>query len=646
MKSINFKAYVRLDLRRFFKPLKLWIFLLVLAVCLYFVQDGIWNYKGIVESKTEFQNIEQVNVKKFTNYTQYGLYGFRLLFIPSPLSVLFSHTGIISDLTAFVDSGARLRINKSILGKNLYVENNNGFNDFAGFTFFVITITSLFWGYGTFRHPKFLKLLASISRYWKIYFAYVGAKFFVFFLVIVVIGLFALFLMLLNNVYLSQDEFVNIFVFLGLTVMVAVFFFLLGTIAGSFQSKTTGFIAMISAWFVLMVLIPGVITKFIAKRADTITSSYNIEQRKLKLLMEFEKFARNEGQRYTSMEEKTRQERDLIEGYWKNEFKKIQAIEKKMQEEMMDNLIYYRWLTVFFPTTFYQAAANEIGSKGYTNFFNFYERTQQLHAKFVRYYFNKKFYSNYSEVEPFIKGDENVFYGQTWRPENILWGICLTFIYCGILAFISLYRFKRTIYSFPANWQTGLKNPTLKMKKGELRIFYVEDERFSHQLYNLLAGQHIDFKMNGFIDKIYIDDIDIGSFILRDEFLFLGRFEKMPGDLRGCDLINLIQGIFPKTPCSWKTLDHMSREDKENLYLAILKNKKSDIYLIDDIGKGMPIKFILDLKKQMEILSREGALVIYLTTDYQPSVISLRKEETFFNHSRWLDVVESLDGIT
>lgn len=641
-----FKTYFALDCKRIFKPLRIWVFILVLMISLYFVQEGIWEYEGLNVNKANFLRLERENIKTFINYTQYGSFGVRLLFFPSPASVFFPNTGLDPDYTALIDSGARLRINNSFLGKNLYAENINGFNDFSGFLFFVVSITGLFWGYVALRYPKLFKFLVSFSSYRSVFFSYIGAKFLLLAVLIIITAGGAILVTLINDIHLASKDIGDIGVFIGMILLVALFFFLMGTIAGSFKSKVVGIIGVVISWFVFMVLIPGAITKFVAEKADNITSMYNIEQEKLKILMDFEKRAYDQAQRYKSIQEKQESNRRLADDYWNNEFKKIQTVEGKMQKEMMDNFHYYQRLSMLFPTTFFQSVSNEVSSKGYGNFFRFYKYSQDVHEGFVKYYQVKKFYSNYSRVVPYLRGEDNVFRGECMLPENFIPGLVITCIYIAGLLWISLFGFRKVLYSFPANWEIGLKNPTLKMKKGELRIFYVEDERFSHQLFNLLSGRGKAFKENAFIGKVFIDEKDICIQPPDEKFLYVARIENIPGDIRGCDIVRLSGGTPKETTCSKKSLEQLTREEKENFYLSLFNGKKFDIYLIDDIGKGMSITFILELKRRLEKLSREGALVMYLTTDYQPPFISLKKEETFFNHTRWVQVVESLEGIT
>jgi len=643
-------GYSKLELTRFMSPKKIGLFLLILIVSLYFINDGIGKYEKINEKKEVFQEIEKANVKKFINYSQYGAFGFRLLFIPSPINIIFFNSGVSQELVAFLDSGARIMLYNSLLGENLYSEKSYGFNDFSSFFLLIISILSIIWGYFSLWQPEFMKILANFSSCKKAYFSYMFAKLMVLNLFIIITIACALILMVFKGIHISQEEFLNIIIFLVLIIITSFIFFLLGTIGGSINSRVFGIILVMAIWFVLMILIPRAQIKIISKKADNITSAYKLEQRKLDVLSEFEKIALDEGRRYTSMEERKQSERKLIEGYWNNEFRKIQAIEKGMQKEMRENYHFYKWIAILFPTTFYHFVTGEISSKGYENFFDFYEFAQNHQEKFVRYYLNKKFYSDYSKVESYIKGDKNLFYAHSRVPGNFGWGILLTLFYIWVLVFVSFVRFKKMLYRLPTNWKSGLKNPRLNLKKGELRLFYVQDRRFTYQLYNLFSGKNKLFKQNGFEGKVYIDDKDIVVHPQEEKFLYLSRFDHLPEDTLVGDFLRLIGliGIDVNPGFAKKHFSMLTREEKEELYLSILKQTRveRDIYLIDDICKGMSIPFILRFKKQMETLSQRGSLVIYLTTDFSPPVISLRKEETFRNHNEWLTMAEKLEGLT
>ncbi|MCP4153747.1 MAG: hypothetical protein GY757_38835, partial [bacterium] len=81
-----------LEWRRFTARNNLVVFLLYWGLALFFVYDGVQQYKDIQQSKENFCRCEQMKLDLYINYSQYGGVGFRILSLPSPLSVFFSNS--------------------------------------------------------------------------------------------------------------------------------------------------------------------------------------------------------------------------------------------------------------------------------------------------------------------------------------------------------------------------------------------------------------------------------------------------------------------------------------------------------------------------------------------------------------------------
>ena len=171
------------------------------------------------------------------------------------------------------------------------------------------------------------------------------------------------------------------------------FFYILGTAVGSLKSKAVGMVTLIVLWFVSVFLLPGIISKLVSKRAGNITLNYQLELKKLKALMSFEQETNKKHGTLPLGEKISDEAKEAIEGYLQNEFQEINRLEKGMIEEMDDNVKFYHRLSSFFPSTFYQSVHNEVSSRGYKNFIDFYHHVHDLKKRFVRFYFEKSFYS-------------------------------------------------------------------------------------------------------------------------------------------------------------------------------------------------------------------------------------------------------------
>ena len=439
----TFKATFIMEAQRLLDKKTVGVLLLFLILCLYFVQTGVNNYQSIIETREEFQDIERMKVRQYINYAQYGAYGFRMLFVPGPLSVYFVNSSVISELTANVDSGERLNIYNSFKGRTLFAEKTGGFKDFSGIMLLMGSLLVLYFGYESMIHKDYLRFMAGFADPGKLFLSIAFSRVIIFSVFFFFIGGLSLLVLKLNRIRLSSDQWPHWFAFMGVLVLLSVFFFALGTIAGTFKSRFTGFVTLISMWFVFVFLVPWVVNAITAHDADNIASNYQLELEKLKILMGFEKEA--EEMEGPVTDSNTETERLLVESAWNNELNAIRDLEKKLADEMHSNIYRFQKLSCFFPSTFYLSAGNEIGSKGYENFIRFFDRILTLKWKFIRFYIDKKYYSDLSKVESFIKDSENLFYSQTVLPRGFLRGVLIALVYILVLFVVSYARFKRSV---------------------------------------------------------------------------------------------------------------------------------------------------------------------------------------------------------
>jgi hypothetical protein len=443
-----FLATSLLESKRLLKKKTIAPFLFLSLLSLYFVQVGLNNYINIIKNKGEFQDIERLKVKQYINYSQYGGYGFRVLFIPSPLSIYFVNSSTISELTANVDSGERLYIYNSYKGKTLFADKGGGFKDFSGIMLLLGSLLVLFLGYESFIHRDYLRFMYGFVDYKKLFFSTVLSRVFILVFFFLFNAGLSLILLEIKGVRFLEGEFAHFFIYLVKLVVLLVFFFALGTIAGSFKSGFTGFVMVIISWFVLVFLFPGIVNTIISRKADNIVSNYKLELQKLKSLMDFERQSFEE-LGYTTKDNLDAVRRHL-EDFQEKGYPKIQAFEERLRDEMVENIRYFEFLSSLFPSTFYLSTSNEISSKGYESFILFFDYIRELKKKFVRFYLDHRYYSDDPfdaprTVESFIKGTENLFYSKSRTPRGFSLGILLTLVYIAGLFIVSYSRFKQSL---------------------------------------------------------------------------------------------------------------------------------------------------------------------------------------------------------
>ncbi len=82
--------------------------------------------------------------------------------------------------------------------------------------------------------------------------------------------------------------------------------------------------------------------------------------------------------------------------------------------------------SVLFPTTFYHFLTGEASGKGYYGYLDFMDYIMKLRNRFVQYYLKKRYESNDTVVESFVKNDENIFRARSRLPKTFWLGLLTT----------------------------------------------------------------------------------------------------------------------------------------------------------------------------------------------------------------------------
>lgn len=624
------KSFFLFELKRFFCVRNIIIFILFLLIALFIIQKGVSDYKNTLNQKEVFQDIELNKVSMYINYTQYGTYGIRMLFVPSPMSVFFTDSCIIPDMTSYVDSGERLKIYQPLKGKNLFDLKKTGFTDFSGIILFFGTLLALLYGNSSFKQDDYIKFLSTLSSPGQVFFSILVSRIAIIFLLILVLVGSALILIMVNGMSLSFNFYLVSFILL--IFLVSLFFYILGTSIRLFRCRTGGIVAPLSLWFALLFLVPILINFYVAKKSNNITPLYKLEMDKFKIFSDFEKSAIEKGVTYRYGEKLTERVKETVLSYWNNEFKKIEALEEKMHDEMKSNISLYQYLSKFFPTTFYQSMTNEISSRGYDNLVEFYKKVQVLKREFVKNHIDKIYFSNFSKVESFVKGDENVFYGRSRMPENFKWGYLLNLFYIGLLTWFSYGRYKKFLYKEPKKEFPKPNQKPIHLNKRKYKVVRIQGEDIKNRVYNLLSGKRSKKSVKGFVGKLFIDNTDIAAGTGKIEFLYLCLPEAIPGDIKVedflCFLFRMTQCPKEKkkqllknpqiSPHLKKTFDQLEHHEKILVLDSIFDMKTFDLYVVNDLCKGAPLEIFTAFDARMKELASDGFKVLYLTTQPVP----------------------------
>jgi len=239
--------------------------------------------------------------------------------------------------------------------------------------------------------------------------------------------------------------------------------------------------------------------------------------------MDFEKKAYGEIGIFKSGKEAPAEVKALAERYWRKEFQVIHAIEGELKKEIEKYVRRYETYSLFFPTTFHLLTNNALSSKGYRGFLGFYSHVRALKWRFLRFYIDRKFYTDHTGVENFVKDKENMYDSAAVLPGNFGAGLLTMLLYIAGGGVVSYYRFKGSLFSTPGKGAKELDALDIELKKGATFVMLANGGTVANGLYNFFSGQ-----ARGFKGRVRLEGLDLKT----EPCLYLCRPGKIPGDIR------------------------------------------------------------------------------------------------------------------
>ena len=638
------------EVLRFFSWRNIIILVLLFALVLGYIQYGVFKYEKSLGKEENFKEFEKTKVTSFQNYRQYGFYGFRMLMLPHPVSIFFINSTPVSGVNSYVDSGARMQVYKPMQGAAVFESAKYWFSDYSGIVLFFASILALFYGMEALRNKDYLMFLATITGRKSVFFPVLIPRAVLLFLVLLSIKICAVLLISINGIHVPID--MHLLTFLGFTFLVSLVFLALGSLFSANKKMISGILRSLTCWFMLLFVIPTALNIFIEIKANSMTPVYELERKKLKILMDFEeKVFKTIGYQAVGAEVPDIL-KELISSYRNNDFKKMQQMEENLIEEMRRNVSLFQGLSTIFPTTAYISINHELSSRGYDNLLEFNRKVKKIKEEFLDFYLDKAFFSNYSTVESFLKDDQNVYKAQPRIPGFFVWGLLITLAWIIVLTAVSYHKHNKMMFHLEKK-EVQYREPDLELKSNSIRMWDVESDRLNNQLYGLLSGKSREFKRKGYKFKVSLDGRDLTVGGQRVDFLYLPHPKKMP-DIKIKLFLSLVMDCL-KVPAQKrkeisaaynlkalgsKTFGQLDIIDMGKIYLAILEMRKFKVYLVNDAARGMTVDFAIEFKEKLDNFWDEGALVLFLTTDpllkkdWQPGMY-------FHEDYTWCDIVVS-----
>jgi hypothetical protein len=605
------------EMKRRLRPREIVIFIVVLLIVLFFLDSGIARYGENLESRRAFQTSENRYVKSYALYTQYGTYGIRLLFIPSPFAVLYSEP-VFNGLLANVNSGDRFTIYKELKGKSYFVVKSD-FMTFLGIILLAAAVLCTMYGYYTPVKRNYWRFLSNFSSPARLFFALVLARILVMMCAFLVLLAASLAWLRIHRVNLFHP---HLLFLLLLIFLVMVYFFCAGMVIGSLKHKLTRGVALAGLYFVSFILFPMLLELHTQAGVSGLESQFAFELRNLELIMNVE---RRLNERFGKFKSGGIAPPDLvnsIKGALDREFKILFRREQRHREELRARIEARHRAAWLYPVLFYQVGVEEVSSCGGLSYLDFSRFCQQRKKEFIDFYVRKKFLksSRAGDVENFIKGDENLFYAGSHLPYGAWFGVLISCLYLVLGLMLSYRRFLRLLA--PKIVKESTAGVKIALKRGTDNNIDSPDLAAANHLFSILSGKAGDFS-----GEVIIDDKSLSTSPgKRQDFFYVCSPADLPGEFTVNAFIRLLKGLMKLTgeqagelnsvlrAGTGKTrLEDLPDEETLQLLVQVMELRPSDIYLLIDLANRCSMDFSTEFARKMRRLKGRNCIILYIS---------------------------------
>ena len=574
---------------------------------------GIKKYRDFFIEKENFLNYEKQKINRYINYEQYGAYGFRVLFQPTPMAIF--HSSAFLSLAGTIDTKEIVNISINYKGKSIFTGNGT-FGDYSSMFYTFGSLIMLYFGiYAFFTFPvpgltcgnpgkrekvgMHVILTGIFSRLLFLNGFFSGVILTAYVTVILqgipfagselkVFGLFSIFMIL----------FIDLFYFVGILFSVVLSF------------RKSLYMAAYALWFLLCFFLPEFNRVELAQRANNIKSNETVNMKKLNNVMRFER-------RYKSIigtlkEEKVKNLKPVFrkfsEDYMKNEYSLNKCIENNLNEDVNKLIFYINKKSALLPSSFYLSLIKEFSNYGYINYQRFFVYMMDLKDDFSRFYFEKRYAEIGQQLESFMKAEENIFKPETGLPENFAQGFCLTFFYTLLLLGFTLRCFKKRMKTVDEEYREkagkNIKIDIKRMEKGKTYFSLCRNGWEKESLFSPLLSRDASI-----IKKLYLSEFDPGI-SLKSWLLFECRKR---GITPAAICANLERCGITKQKLKQR-IKILGSEILNRVYLEIRLCEKHLFYVFDEFLKDVSKDFEKYFKQRVKEIGNR-AIIIYIGSE-------------------------------
>jgi hypothetical protein len=565
-------------------------------VSLFLVNSGIVEYKSFLKDLAIDIDIEYEKSNSHVNYDQYSLFGYRVLFQPSPLIIFFFNSSLVLDIEGFIDTSEVVRLYNNAKGSDIF-KKRGSFRDFSGILNVFGALLMTMFGLMTYKNNIFaFKGERKISRN-------------VFIRVLILDLYFALLMgamylyAILNDIHFSLHHHELYAVFCLVALLILNLWFIIGAFFSLLLRYKGGKLAVITLWALIIIGIPEI--RYIPTTPGDIPSVKKTNLVKLKTLMEKERKIREklfpllkEGKKDRAVIKQM--QKQMVEDYMKDQYVHNKKIEQELHNQVIIQVKRFENFSCFLPWSFYLVLGESISSKGYNAYVGFVDFVLEMRDGFFKYVIDKRYNSDDKQVIPYVKKGENVYHSQSVLPRNFWIGILSIIITSLIFLFMLIMLFNRRLKAgkkacipFKLKKLNSAKTFFKKCKNREELDKYAECFRYHPEV--------------AVVENISLQDYDPGV-KLSDWIKFVCASE-------GFDYNEVMTSLKVLEVCEADLKQRVTTDSEELLkkvYLVLKLSEGKDYYVLVNFFKGVSDDFG-DLGKKL--FAQVPYRFLYLSTE-------------------------------
>ena len=610
---------IRLEIKRNINRRTAAVLLIFLIIFIGINQVGIEKYKVDEKQQQAFIHVQVKLVEGFINYQQYGIFGIDRLLLGCPLISLFYNSSTLSELQANIEYSTRYKLYKPEMGKNLFKRPTGGSLDFSWFFIMFGSLAICLWSFFACRNSEYLMFLNNFTGPGRIYAGVVLARVILIIILIFIVVLAVRVQFLINGIPLSSAELSALFHFFLVSSITMSVLAAVSTRLGAVKNWKKGAVITAISWIIVVFLWPEVLNLIFSRKAEIRMKSLEEYQiKKNEQLLGLEKEALKSTGRYEKQKEKQEADRESAEIYWNVVSKKIREIDLQMINKTEELSRQFQAASIFNPVTFYKSVNNELGSKGFNSYNRFFRENLEIQRGFLRRVFDKRYYENYTKVEPYLPFEKLLVKADPSLPAFFTAGILLNLLYLVTAIFWGSAGFKR--FMFPKlEAPGGYKEVKLECQQGNIEVVTSDNRDLYAQVVNVLYGIHRDFD-----GKISVDGQSVVNTRIKPVVYVPGQ-DSIPGNFRVNDLFNLagkMPGITKQRLQQLKLqyqhilkkrFAHLDPGQRTNILLDLCGLKEPKIYLIRDFNPVIYGKSLIPALNKLRSIKETGALILCLS---------------------------------